>query len=142
MLEQSLEQLKASLEAEKRPSAANHRRLVAENAGLIKQLREAQRDAAGAAPSRACAAPSVQASPSCRSSSTCCGEADADSEAGCSGGTSCVDFEASSAGSKQGRGARCAAARQSSGSAASQARCSPVLQATVAPSSRAGSARG
>ncbi len=52
MLEQSLEQLKASLEAEKRSSAANHRRLVAENAGLIKQLREAQRDSAGAAPSR------------------------------------------------------------------------------------------
>jgi hypothetical protein len=42
MLQRTVEQLRASLDAEKRSAAASHRRMVSEQSELIKQLRAAQ----------------------------------------------------------------------------------------------------
>lgn len=47
-LERSVAQLRGSLEAEKRSAAATQRRMVGENAELIRQLREAQQQLAEA----------------------------------------------------------------------------------------------
>lgn len=96
-LERSLAQLRATLDAEKRAAAANQRRLVAENAELLRQLREAQRGGGAAsvlgpthnsrspssmAPSR-CDMPS-RASPA-REGSTCDGEACGGKPGSCAG---------------------------------------------------------
>lgn len=119
MLEQSVEQLKASLELEKRSNAANHRRLVAENAGLLRQLRETQRDADSALPS-------MRANPSCcagRSQDN--GEAVNELEAGRTG-------SACAANSDEGVGSN-----KRPGSGVTSARCGGgVASPAIRPSSR------
>lgn len=47
LAERSVEQLRGALESEKRSAAATHRRMVAENAELIRRLREAKAGGAG-----------------------------------------------------------------------------------------------
>lgn len=80
-LQQSVEQLRGALEAEKRSAAATHRRLVAENAELIVRLREVQGSSAAgpsgcasrASPSRNLGMHSSRASPSRAGVVTSCG---------------------------------------------------------------------
>lgn len=82
-LQQSVEQLRGALEAEKRSAAATHRRMVAENAELIARLREVQGSSSGTAgpsgcasragPSRHLGMNSSRASPSRACASTSCG---------------------------------------------------------------------
>jgi hypothetical protein len=47
LAERSVEQIRGALESEKHSAAATHRRMVAENAELIRQLREAKAGDAG-----------------------------------------------------------------------------------------------
>jgi hypothetical protein len=63
-----VQQLKATLEAEKRAAVANQRRMVAENAELIQQLRQAQGGAATTCPAWA-ASPAAAAGGACRAGS-------------------------------------------------------------------------
>lgn len=71
MLQQTAAQLRASLEAEKRSAAANQRRMVAENAELIRQLREAQGGGGGGGLRSAGASPSCGAAASPSRQTTC-----------------------------------------------------------------------
>lgn len=71
-LQQSVEQLRAALEAEKRSAAATHRRMVAENAELISRLREVH--GSGPAGPSGCASRALGlASPSRAYASSCGG---------------------------------------------------------------------
>lgn len=70
-LQQSVEQLRVALEAEKRSAAATHRRMVAENAELISRLREVQ--GSGPAGPSALGLTSSRASPSRPGASSCGG---------------------------------------------------------------------